>query len=151
VIPAAMAFLGLSFIACTLLITGMPPLSGFVGKFLMLSALLNPVGLGTPDVPAVGALGWTLLALLILSGLAGVIALSRSGVRYFWSYPQNRPTPRLRVVECLPIALLVAFCVLMTVRADPVMRYLQAAADDLHSPTDYVSSVLSTRPVLRTE
>ena len=151
VIPAAMAFLGLGFIACTLLITGMPPLSGFVGKFLMLSALLNPVGLGAPDVPAVGAGGWTLLALLILSGLAGVIALSRSGVRYFWSYPQTRPTPRLRVVECLPIGVLVAVCVLLTVRADPAMRYLQAAADALHSPTDYISSVLATRPVLRTQ
>jgi multicomponent K+:H+ antiporter subunit D len=149
VIPAAMAFLGLSFIACTLLITGMPPLSGFVGKFLMLSALLNPVGLGTPDAAAIGVAGWTLLALLILSGLAGVVALSRSGVRFFWSYPQNRPSPRLRVVECLPIGLLVALCVLLTLRADPVMRYLQSAADALHSPTDYIDSVMATRPVVR--
>jgi hypothetical protein len=27
------------------------------------------------------------------------------------------------------------------------MRYLQATADALHSPSDYVTSVLSTRPV----
>jgi multicomponent K+:H+ antiporter subunit D len=151
VIPAAMAFLGLSFIACTLLITGMPPLSGFIGKFSMLSALLNPTGLEAPGSAGFGAAAWALFALLILSGLAGLISLSRSGVRFFWSYPESRPAPRLRVVECLPIGLMVAACVLMTVRAEPVMRYLQAAAHDIHSPGDYISSVLSTLPVTRAE
>ena len=38
-IPAAMAFLGLAFICCALLVTGLPPLSGFVAKFSLLSAL----------------------------------------------------------------------------------------------------------------
>lgn len=45
VIPWTMAFLGLSFIACALLIIGMPPLSGFLGKLTLISALLNPLGL----------------------------------------------------------------------------------------------------------
>jgi multicomponent K+:H+ antiporter subunit D len=36
----------LSFIACALLIIGMPPLSGFIGKLSLISALLNPLGLG---------------------------------------------------------------------------------------------------------
>jgi multicomponent K+:H+ antiporter subunit D len=146
-IPAAMAFLGLSFIACTLLIAGMPPLSGFVGKVLMLSALLNPLGMGTVDAVRPGGEGWVLLALLIVSGLTALIALSRSGIRYFWAYPEDRPAPRLRVVECLPIGLLLVVCVVLTMRADPVMRYLQATADALHTPTEYIASVLATRPV----
>ena len=37
-IPAAMAFLGLAFVSCVLLVTGLPPLSGFVAKFALLSA-----------------------------------------------------------------------------------------------------------------
>ena len=145
-IPAAMAFLGFSFIACTLLIAGMPPLSGFVGKILMVSSLLNPLGIGNLEVEALGTAGWMFMTLLILSGLAATIALSRTGIRYFWSYPEDRPAPRLRVVECLPIGLMIGACILLTMRADPVMRYLQATAEGLYAPAEYISSVLSTRP-----
>ncbi len=146
-IPAAMAFLGLSFIACTLLIAGLPPLSGFVGKILMLSSLLNPLGPGSLEAPPLGPGGWTLLVLLIVSGLASTIALSRSGIRYFWAYPEDRPPPRVRMVEGLPIGFMIAICVVLTMRADPVVRYLQETAYGLYAPADYISSVLSTRPV----
>jgi multicomponent K+:H+ antiporter subunit D len=146
-IPGAMAFLGASFIACTVLIAGLPPLSGFVGKILMLSSLLNPLGPGNLELPPLGPGGWTLMTLLILSGLAATIALSRSGIRYFWAYPENRPAPRVRVVEGLPIGFMIVICIVLTMRADPVMRYLQATADGLYAPADYISSVLSTKPV----
>ena len=138
---------GFSFIACTLLITGMPPLSGFVGKILILTSLLNPLGIGVADAASVGIQAWLLLALLIGSGLTALIALSRSGIRYFWAYPEDRPAPRLRVIECLPIGLLLAACIVLTLRAEPAMRYLRATADALHTPNDYIASVLATRPV----
>lgn len=146
-IPAAMAFLGVNFIAVVVLVTGMPPLSSFVGKILMLSALLNPLGVGALAGAGLPIQGWLLLGLLILSGLTAMIALSRAGIRYFWSFPEGRLAPRLRVIECLPVSLLVIVCLLLTLRADPAMRYLQATADALHNPTAYIASVLATRPV----
>lgn len=83
VIPWTMAFLGLSFIACALLIIGMPPLSGFIGKLSLISALFNPNGLGVPVDQPLSAAGWGLVALLVLSGLASLIALTRVGIQRF--------------------------------------------------------------------
>jgi len=144
-IPAAMAFLGLAFIACTLLVTGLPPLSGFVAKFALLSALLNPAGLGVAAASP-GPAGWSLLVLLIASGLASTIALSRTGIRYFWA-AQERPAPRLRVIECLPIVGLLAACATLAVLAQPVLRYTAATAAALHQPAHYIDAVLSARPL----
>lgn len=146
VIPWTMAFLGLSFIACALLIIGMPPLSGFIGKLSLIGALLNPAGLGqASDAPLSGA-AWGLLALLILSGLASLIAFSRLGIQRFWS-PEERPSPLLRRFECVPIIALLGLCMLLTVKAEPLLRFTQAAADSLNDPQQYVMAVLGTRAV----
>lgn len=146
VIPWTMAFLGLSFIACALLIIGMPPLSGFIGKLGLLSALLNPQGLGqASDAPVSGA-AWGLLTLLILSGLASLIAFSRLGVQRFWS-PEERPSPLLRRFECIPIIALLGLSIALTFKAEPLMRYTQAAAEALNHPQQYVMAVLGTRAV----
>jgi len=144
VIPWTMAFLGLSFIACALLIIGMPPLSGFIGKLTLLSALLNPKGLGI-DAP-ISPAAWTLLALLVLSGLASLLAFSRMGISRFWT-PQERPSPALRRFECLPIVALLGLCILLTIKAEPLLRYTQAAAESLDNPGQYISAVQAARPV----
>lgn len=145
-IPAAAAFVGLSFMACTLLIAGLPPLSGFVGKVTMLTALLNPLGLGSSAGLRPGWIGWTFMALLIASGLLALIALSRAGIRHFWA-AHDRPTPQLRVLEGLPIAALLAACIGLTFAAAPAMRFTQATADALHAPDTYVRAILSAKPV----
>ncbi|WP_445577948.1 Na(+) H(+) antiporter subunit D [Pseudomonas sp. E141] len=145
VIPWTMAFLGLSFIACTLLVVGMPPLSGFIGKLGLMSALLNPQGFGD-SVEPVSNQAWGLLALLILSGLASLIAFSRLGIQRFWT-PQERPSPLLRPSECLPIIVLLGLGIALTLKAEPLLRYTQEAAAGLNTPEHYVMSVLATRPV----
>ncbi|WP_336342241.1 monovalent cation/H+ antiporter subunit D [Pseudomonas atacamensis] len=144
VIPWTMAFLGLSFIACALLIIGMPPLSGFISKLSLIGALLNPLGLGTAAPLSPGA--WGLLALLILTGLASLMAFSRLGIQRFWT-PEERPSPLLRKLECAPIFLLLGLSIALTFKAEPLLRYTQATADALNNPQQYVFAVLGTRAV----
>lgn len=145
-VPAAAAFIGVSFMICTLLISGLPPLSGFVGKFAMLTTLLNPLGLGTSNGIQAGWQGWAMVALLIVTGLMALIALTRAGIRHFWANPEQS-APSLKVAEGLSIAALLLCCVALTVKADDVMRYTQRAANALHSPDVYVSTVMGQTPV----
>ena len=146
VIPAAMAFLGLGFVSCALLITGLPPLSGFVAKFAMLSAVLAPAGIESTVQPDIDAAGWTMVTLLIVSGLAGAIALARIGIRAFWVSPVRKP-PRLRLIEAAPVALLLGLTIAMTIESGKVMRYLDATAVGLQDWTGYTRSVMTAAPV----
>jgi multicomponent K+:H+ antiporter subunit D len=83
--------------------------------------------------------------LLLGSGMVSMIALSRAGVRNFWA-PQGRPAPRLRVIECAPIAALLAGCAALTIAAEPAVRYARAAADGVVQPARYIEAVLSATP-----
>lgn len=138
-IPAALAFLGLTFTVCALVTAGLPPLSGFVAKLAMLTALLEQ------RTPA----AWTLFVLLILSGLFAAMSLMRVGMRHFWT-TQDRPPPRLRVIETLPIAGLLAASLAMVLQAEAVLSYTRAAAQALHAPGLYIDAVMSAQPVPRT-
>ncbi|RZL58346.1 MAG: monovalent cation/H+ antiporter subunit D [Variovorax sp.] len=137
-IPAGVASLGLGFIACTLLLAGLPPFSGFVGKFAMLSGLL--------DAPRVGSAGWTFVVLLLGSGFFSLVALSRTGIRHFWTQPLDA-MPALRAVEVLPVAALLAATVALTIGAGTVMQHASATADDLHAPTAYREAVMTARQI----
>jgi len=154
-IPAAIAFLGLAFMGCAVLVAGLPPLSGFIGKMAMLSALLNPLGLdhGITDVAGVpgisntpGAPQWTLLALVIGSGLLSLIAMSRAGIRHFWA-AQGRGVPTLRIAEGVPVGALLLGCMLLTVFGGRALRYTQDTADALRQPQAYMQAVMQARPV----
>jgi multicomponent K+:H+ antiporter subunit D len=144
-IPWTMAFLGLSFVACALLIIGMPPLSGFIAKLSLIGALLDPGGLGVAGGENAWE-GWLLIALLILSGLASLMAMVRVGVKRFWT-PRDLPLPALRRNECIPIVLLLGVCVALTIKGDGLLRYAHATAVSLDDPAVYIDTVLATRPV----
>ena len=144
-IPGSLAFLGLSFAACALVISGMPPLAGFVAKFSLFHAMLASTAEMDGGVPT---RTWVLIALMVVGGLAAIIALMRLGVRTFWAAGVVTP-PRLKVSEAAPVTALVLLCVLLTVQAGTVFDYLGRTVDGLARNADYSARVLGEPPVLR--
>lgn len=137
-IPAALAFLGVTFALCALVIAGLPPLSGFVAKLAMLMPLL--------DIGSLSA--WALFTLLIASGLLAAMALMRVGMRHFWTVGE-RPAPRLRVVETLPIAALLLGLVGLAIYGERLLRYTDVTAQALSEPALYIDAVMGTRTTSR--
>jgi multicomponent K+:H+ antiporter subunit D len=136
-LPAVMAFLGMAFVCCAFLVSGLPPLPGFLAKFTLLATALASIA--TSPAPAAV---WLLCIAVIASGLAGILSLSRIGMRLFWGVaPRN--IPRLRLLEAVPVATLILLSMGLTVFANPVNSYLGSAASSLHRPDAYVRAVLS--------
>jgi multicomponent K+:H+ antiporter subunit D len=135
-IPATMAILGFSFACCALSMAGLPPLPAFVAKFALLDALL-----GADPMPAAS---WPMLALLLLAGLAAVIALGRTGIALFWA-EEGRVVPRVRVIEIAPVMLLLGLSAALTVEAGAAMRFFTKAAEAVHAPRGYIDAVLGRK------
>jgi multicomponent K+:H+ antiporter subunit D len=134
-IPATIATLGGSFIACALLLAGLPPFSGFIGKFGMMAAMLKT------DGATVQASTWILIGLLTVSGLATLIAMTRAGISSFWARLDDS-VPRVRVIEMAPVLALLLLCLGLTIGGGPAMRYMEATTKALQTPADYVEGVL---------
>lgn len=133
VIPAAVAALGGAMILCTMMIAGLPPLAGFVGKVAMMRDL----------VEAGDAAGWTIVSLLVLTSLGAVISLTRLGVAAVWTRDEASPPLMVGAGEFIGITGLLGACLLMSVFADTVLVYADQTASWLTRPSAYVEAVLS--------
>lgn len=142
-IPGSIAVLGISFAACSILLAGLPPLSGFIAKFAILTAILNPEGFGQGG--AISSASWWLIVLLILSGLSALIAMVRAGIRTFWA-PAVTLVPRVLLIEIVPVAMLLFMTLALTVQAGPIMRFMEATAVSLHEPRSYIEGVMKALP-----
>ena len=130
-VPAVLAVLGIGFLACTLLMAGLPPLSGFIAKFAILRAMFESGHMGR---------AWIVTAALMLSGFATLAAMTRIGMRLFWS-DAERPPPKVRFIEVAPVAMLLLCCVALTAQAGPAMAYLRGVAEGLSAPSSYIEAV----------
>ncbi len=127
---------GLFFIAA-MLAAGLPPLSGFVGKFLLLRAALEH-----PAWP------W-IMAVTLAGGLLGLIALARAGSLLFFHTPpaeEGAPPPPFDAGALLPVFGLLALTIGLTLAAGPLHAYASATAEQLLQPYHYVHAVLGGRP-----
>ncbi|MGO2132695.1 MAG: monovalent cation/H+ antiporter subunit D [Halomonas sp.] len=123
-------WLSLAFFIAAIAVVGMPPLSGALGKVLMMDA-------------AAGTQRFWLWPLLLLSGLAGIIALSRAGSTFFWrSQDGDDSGERLPRLQWASIVLLLVFSPLLVVLAGPVSEYTQATAAQLANPGAFVDALM---------
>lgn len=132
VIPGTIAILGGGFIFCTLLLAGLPPLSGFIAKFAIIDALF-----AERVIPPVA---WILIILIILSGLATLVALTRAGIDLLWTPAPDAPS-RLSVIEVVPIGVLLSACLGLMIAAAPLLRYMEATAASLQDRNGYIEAV----------
>jgi multicomponent K+:H+ antiporter subunit D len=135
--PGARVLGGLFFIIAVAL-AGLPPLSGFLGKFMLLKSALD-----SPLFPWV----W---GVVLVTGLAGMIALARSGSLLFYrTLGANgaTPTPTAPTWAALaPVAGLLLLLIGMVIWAGPLSGYATATAAQLLQPQLYIGAVLGATP-----
>ena len=133
--PGARVLGGLFFVVAVA-VAGLPPLSGFLGKFMLLKAAL--------DSPL---LIWV-WSIVLITGLLGVIALARSGSLLFYrTHTAHDPASLVRPTTCTlaPVAGLLLLVIGMTIWAGPVSDYAADTAAQLRAPQQYIEAVLGTK------
>ena len=122
-------------------ITGMPPLSGFIGKLLVLDG-----------VRASAHATW-FWALILSTSLIAIVGFSRGGSMLFWKAHALPATPAsARRPDALPFVAvggLLACLALLTVFAGPVHAWLELTAAQLYAPAGYIEAVLGAAGEVR--
>jgi multicomponent K+:H+ antiporter subunit D len=130
-IPNAGLWGSLFFISAVLL-AGLPPLSGFIGKFMILrAALAHP------------ALPW-IWGVMLVAALLGLIALVRSGSLLFFRSQADQTAKSTAPAswELVPIIGLLMLTAGLTIWAGPASDFARATAAQLLQPGAYIAAVL---------
>lgn len=143
--PVAGATLTASlFFVAAIAMAGLPPLSGFLGKLLVLNAAF-----GTE------LMVW-IWAVVLGSSLISIVGFARAGSMLFWK-AQSVPSSDDATHAAQPATMcyvaiggLVTLLVLHTVFAGQVHRYTASIAAQLFSPEPYISAVVDTPGKLST-
>lgn len=134
--------LAILFAASAASLAGIPPLSGFIAKFVLVRA-----GLAAESYVIVG------VALLV--SLLTVFSMTKIWTEVFWKpAPPGQdnvvtpvPVSRMKMAYLLlPTATLVLLSVMLGIGAGPALDLAQRAAEQLLNPAEYVEAVLGARP-----
>ena len=117
------------FLASAVALAGMPPLSGFIGKLLILDAWRDQAFAIWPAV--------------LVSSFLMLLGLSRAGSLLFWKPSEADGTADPAPQE--PLALTAAFALLatiiaLTLAAGPITGWLDGTAASLHDPAAYIAA-----------
>lgn len=132
--------LGGLFLIAAVSVSGLPPLTGFIGKFMLLAAV------PPADTP------W-LWAVILVTSLMVIVTLARAGSQVFWAAPAAEPDserpPAPSRLQLAAVILLLGYGLGLAVAAGPALTYTRAAADQVLVPSDYVEQIRGTTPTLR--
>lgn len=118
--------LGVLFMVLAVLLIGLPPLSGFVGKLLLMQAISSP---------------W-FWSVLLLASLLVMVAFSRAGSTLFWREEKDETPPVVTLREVAPVLVLLSMCIVMVVFAEPLQTATMQVAAQLLDAGGYVGAVL---------
>jgi len=123
------------FFGGAIAMAGMPPLSGFLGKLLILDAMRAPDTM-------------VLVWVVILGGsLLTIVGFARAGSIIFWKSTAIDVPEVAAPMPAQPLAITAIFAALamlglLTVFAGPAMDYFDATSQQLYNPAGYISAVL---------
>jgi len=120
------------FLCGAMALIGVPPLSGFIGKLLLLQSAIDT------------ARGW-IWSSVLLSSLAALIVFSRIGTLIFWKTEATNSTgaehSSFKAISATTV--LLSLSIVLSASASPIVKALSAAAQQLFEPQRYISAVLS--------
>ncbi len=123
--------LGWMFFLAVIALAGIPPLSGFVGKLLLLQS-----GLETEN--------YTFVAVLLISSLLVLYSVMKIFINCFWREPRLSAEQEKGSTKGLlyPPFMLLILSIFMGVGAEWIYPYVAEAAQTLSDPSIYIHSVL---------
>ncbi len=125
------------FFLAAIAVTGMPPLSGFLGKLLILDAVRDSA-----------AAVW-IWGLVLSTSLIAIIGFARAGSEIFWkstSLEGMLPVGDSQTggLPFVAVGFLLATLALLTLFAGPVSGFLESTAEQLFFRVDYIEAVLGS-------
>ncbi|WP_029933660.1 monovalent cation/H+ antiporter subunit D [Thiomicrospira pelophila] len=140
IIPNAI-LIGSVFMFGAVAMTGMPPLSGFFGKVLILAAALE------------NSWFFAILAVVLVASLLMIIAMARAGSLLFYrTQPVDvLPGEPLNVAALGAVIGLLAISPILVIFANPVTAYTELVSIQVFDNATYIEAVLSTPATQRVE
>ncbi|WP_296721227.1 monovalent cation/H+ antiporter subunit D [Erythrobacter sp.] len=125
--------LGLIFMAAAIAVTGLPPLSGFIGKLLILTS-----------VTEIANWGWS-WGVILVTTLIGVIGFARAGSAIFWKAAETESktaTATFARTDMAPVIIALALLAALSAGAGWATAYAEAAAAQVLDPAIAARAVL---------
>ena len=135
---AGATFTASLFFVAAIAMAGLPPLSGFLGKLLVLDASFGS-----------DLMVW-IWAVVLGSSLISIVGFARAGSMLFWKAKSVAPpvdavqAPAPATMSYVAIGGLITLLALHTVFAGQVHQYTSSIAAQLFSPEPYITTVIDT-------